>query len=47
MHGLGDSSEGFLDFFYTKGENILPNKVLINQYWELLLEYKSYLAQRT
>ncbi len=32
MHGLGDSSEGFLDFFYTKKENILPNKVIINQY---------------
>ena len=25
MHGLGDSSEGFLDFFYTR-KSVVPNK---------------------
>ena len=26
MHGLGDSSEGFLDFFYSK-KSVVPNQV--------------------
>ena len=27
MHGLGDSSEGFLDFFYSD-DTLLPHKVI-------------------
>ena len=48
MHGLGDSSDGFLDFFYT-ANSILPNQVRTEDvgliYIYILIEHQSHIAQ--
>ena len=38
LHGLGDSADGFLDFFYTE-DPIIPNKVNLNISYLMVIEY--------
>jgi len=44
MHGLGDSSEGFLDFFYSSNP-IVPNKVRFHEV--MMIAHKSSVAIST